>query len=63
MRGAGGGRTHRRELGAHALGMKRGGGLVETNQAAAAVIALQFPLCWWYRSYKQRHPNSLARFI
>ncbi len=54
---------HILELGAHALGMKKGGDLVETYLAAAAVIALLFPLCWWYRSYKLRHPNSLARFI
>jgi hypothetical protein len=54
---------HILELAAHALGMVKSGGLVETYLAAAAVIALLFPLCWWYRSYKLRHPNSLARFI
>jgi len=48
---------------ARALGMAHGGGLVETVLAAAAVIALLFPLCWWWRGYKLRHPNSLARFI
>lgn len=45
------------------LGMHHGGGLVETFLAAAAVVALLFPLCWWYRRYKQAHPHSLARFI
>jgi len=55
--------VHLLELAARALGMAKGGGLVESYLAAAAVIALLFPLCWWYRSYKLRHPNSLARFI
>ena len=54
---------HLLELAAHALGMRKGGGLVETYLAAAAVIVLLFPLCWWWRGYKLRHPNSLARFI
>ena len=48
---------------ARALGMEHGGGLAEAYLAAAAVIALLFPLCWWWRGYKLRHPNSLARFI
>ncbi len=48
---------------ARALGMGHAGGLVETYLAAAVAIALLFPLCWWWRGYKLRHPNSLARFI
>ncbi len=48
---------------AHALGASKSGGLGLTFLATAAVIALLFPLCWWYRTYKQSHPRSLARFI
>lgn len=55
--------VHLLELAAHALGMTKGGGLAHTYLAAAAVVALLFPLCWWYRSYKRAHPDSLARFI
>ncbi|HEU5056288.1 MAG TPA: heparan-alpha-glucosaminide N-acetyltransferase domain-containing protein [Kofleriaceae bacterium] len=55
--------AHLLEGAAKALGMSESGGLVETYLAAAAVLALLFPLCWWYRNYKQAHPRSLARFI
>lgn len=27
------------------------------------VIALLYPFCWWFRSYKRRHPTSLVRFL
>lgn len=54
---------HALELAAHVLGVRHGGGLLHTFVAAAAVTALLFPLCWWYRGYKQAHPRSLARFI
>jgi uncharacterized membrane protein len=55
--------VHLLEAAARGLGMAASGGLVETYLAAAAVLALLFPLCWWYRSYKRAHPQSLARFI
>lgn len=48
---------------AFALGLHKKGGLGLTFLAAAAVVALLFPLCWWYRSYKRAHPDSLARYI
>jgi len=50
-------------LASQALGMHKAAGLAETFAAAAAVVLLLFPLCWWYRSFKQAHPRSLARFI
>jgi len=48
---------------AHAFGIEKSGGAGLTFLAAGAVIALLFPLCWWYRNYKQAHPGSLARYI
>jgi uncharacterized membrane protein len=50
-------------LASAALGMHKAAGLAETFLAAAAVVVLLLPLCWWYRTYKQAHPGSLARFI
>jgi uncharacterized membrane protein len=48
---------------AMALGMFGAGGLGDTYLAAAAVLAVLYPVCRWYRGVKQRRPGSWLRFI
>jgi len=48
---------------ARALGMHKQGGLLSAYVAAAIALAVLYPLCRWYRSYKQAHPRSFVRFV
>ena len=48
---------------AHALGLAKQGGLLEAYLAAAIALVVLYPLCRWYRGYKQAHPRSIARFV
>jgi uncharacterized membrane protein len=43
------------QLGRHGLGA--------TYAIALAVCVALYPVCRWYRSYKQSHPDSFARYI
>jgi uncharacterized membrane protein len=38
-------------------------GLLESTIATIAVLVILYPLCYWYRSFKAKHPQSLLRFI
>ncbi|MFH1312128.1 MAG: heparan-alpha-glucosaminide N-acetyltransferase domain-containing protein [Candidatus Eisenbacteria bacterium] len=51
------------EVSARALGMHRQGGLATTGIAALIVLAVLYPVCLRYRSYKARHRESWLRFI
>lgn len=56
---------HQFLLGASAmgLGLSGKGGLLEAYVAAALALVVLYPLCRWYRSYKQAHPRSFVRFV
>jgi len=51
------------EVAGRVLGMYVQRGLLESSIATVAVLVILYPLCYWYRSYKVAHPNSLTRFI
>ncbi|TNE50116.1 MAG: DUF1624 domain-containing protein [Deltaproteobacteria bacterium] len=38
-------------------------GVLSTFLVAGTVLLLLYPLCRWYRSYKQAHPTSWVRFV
>jgi uncharacterized membrane protein len=42
----------------------RGAGTIATTYIVSAIfLALLYPLCLWYRTYKQEHPGGWTRFI
>ncbi len=41
----------------------RHGGLLQTYAMTVAICVAMYPLCRGYRSYKRKHPRSLARFL
>jgi len=51
------------EVGARVLGVYHQLGLLESTIATIVALIILYPLCYWYRSYKQEHPRSLTRFI
>ena len=51
------------ELSARALGMHKQGGLAAAGISALIVLAVLYPVCLRYRSFKARHRKSWLRFI
>jgi len=50
-------------LGAHLLGAAHRGGLGATYAASLVAVVLLYPLCAWYRDYKQARPNGWPRYV
>lgn len=55
--------VHVLTLAAKALGMHKQAGLGATYVASAAFLVAVYPLCVWYRRYKQAHPDGWARYL
>lgn len=55
--------VHALELSSRALGMHKQAGLGATYAAAAVFLVAAYPLCVWYRRYKQAHPDGWARYL
>ena len=55
--------VHVLTLGAHLLGAAHRGGLAATYAASLVVVVLLYPLCAWYRDYKQARPNGWPRYV
>ena len=55
--------VHVLTLGAHLLGAAHRGGLPATYAASLVVVVLLYPLCAWYRDYKQARPNGWPRYV
>lgn len=51
------------EIPATYFGLRGFGNLATTYIVAVPLLILLYPLCLWYRSLKQRHPQSFLRFI
>jgi len=49
--------------GAVLLGLWETGGLTEAFVAAAVVLLILYPLCWWYAGRKRLYPKSILRFV
>lgn len=54
---------HLMHLAAWVLGVRDKLGLVSCYVGALATLAVLYPVCRAYRSYKASHPTSLARFV
>jgi uncharacterized membrane protein len=48
---------------ARLLGLEKKCGVGASYLGAAAVVALLYPLCRWYRGYKARHRTGWVRFV
>jgi hypothetical protein len=48
---------------ARLLGVESKLGLGAAYLAAATVVAILYPVCRWYRSYKAAHRTGWARFV
>ena len=55
--------VHALTLGAHLLGAAHRSGLVATYAASLVAVVLLYPLCAWYRDYKQARPNGWPRYV
>ena len=51
------------EIPATYFGLRGFGNLATTYIIAVPMLVLLYPLCRWYRSLKQRHPQSFLRYI
>jgi len=51
------------EVSARTLGIYQQNGLIASLAATAVVLAVLYPVCIWYRSYKAAHRGSWLRFI
>lgn len=51
------------EIPATYFGLRGFGNLATTYIVAAPLLVVLYPLCRWYRSVKQRHPQSFLRYI
>jgi uncharacterized membrane protein len=51
------------EIPATYLGLRGAGDMTTTYLATAAMLVLLYPLCRWYRSLKDRHPDSFLKYI
>jgi uncharacterized membrane protein len=51
------------EIPATYFGLRGFGNLTTTYIIAVPMLVLLYPLCRWYRSLKQRHPQSFLRYI
>lgn len=47
----------------YALGMHKAGGVAATWIAAGCAVIALYPLCVWYRRYKQAHPDGWTRYL
>jgi len=45
------------------LGGAHRGGLGATYAAALVTVVLLYPLCVWYRGYKQARPHGWPRYV
>jgi uncharacterized membrane protein len=48
---------------ARLFGLEKKEGVVSSYLGAAAVVALLYPLCRWYRGYKAKHRTGWVRFV
>jgi hypothetical protein len=48
---------------ARLFGVEKRFGVASAYLGAAAVIALLYPLCRWYRGYKAAHRQSWVRYV
>jgi len=55
--------VHVLTLGAHLLGAAHRGGLGATYAASCIAVVLLYPLCAWYRDYKQARPDGWPRYV
>ncbi|MFZ0614246.1 MAG: heparan-alpha-glucosaminide N-acetyltransferase domain-containing protein [Desulfobacterales bacterium] len=55
--------VHLLAIGAWLLGLRDGGGLIETLTATLTVLLILYPLCLWYRDIKQRKGFALLRYL
>jgi uncharacterized membrane protein len=55
--------VHLLKLAALSLGVHRQGGLAEAYAAALGALLVLYPLCAWYRRYKQAHPTGWTRYL
>jgi hypothetical protein len=51
------------EIPATYFGLRGFGNLATTYIVAVPLLILLYPLCRWYRSLKQRHPQSFLKYI
>jgi len=51
------------EIPATYFGLRGFGNLATTYIVAVPMLILLYPLCRWYRSVKQRHPQSFLKYI
>ena len=55
--------VHVLTLGAHLLGAAHRSGLGATYAASCVAVVLLYPLCAWYRGYKQARPDGWPRYV
>ena len=55
--------VHVLNLWAWALGMHKTAGLGATYLSALVFLLAAYPLCTWYRRYKQAHPDGWVRYL
>jgi uncharacterized membrane protein len=55
--------VHAMVLVAWAFGFRRAFGVWSAYAGAAAVVAMLYPVCYWYRSYKSRHAEAWVKFV
>jgi hypothetical protein len=48
---------------ARLFGIERQFGVAAAYLGAAAVVAILYPLCRWYRGYKAAHRTGWVRFV
>jgi uncharacterized membrane protein len=51
------------EIPATYFGLRGFGNLTTTYVVALAMLILLYPLCRWYRTLKQKHPQSILKYI
>jgi hypothetical protein len=51
------------EVPATYFGLRGAGGLVTTYVVAFAMLALLYPACRWYRTFKAAHPQSFLKYF
>jgi uncharacterized membrane protein len=51
------------EVPATYFGLRGAGGLATTYVVAFAMLALLYPACLWYRSFKAAHPQSFVKYL